>query len=228
MNIAIAVAHHLELNPFLEKFEEYDSYDTGRGKIYLLQIGKIPIRLVRTGIGMANAQQSLMHVLESENTPWSGSAPDVLVNFGTSGAIHPDRKIGDIVVGTHTVSDESGEAQYDLQSVWSDQLVEYLHTRNIEYAAGTIFSTEKAVTSHEGRRSIYQRTSAQVVDMECAGLAKVAQQQNLPFVSVKYVCDNADEFAIKDFFMNTGEGVRVLTSLIYEFIEFVQTGNEPD
>ncbi len=227
MNITMAVAHHLELNPFLEKFEGYESYNTGRGKIYLLQIGKIPIQLVRTGIGMANARQSLVHALESDQAPWSGKSPDVLVNFGTSGAIHPDRKIGDVVIGTHAVSDENGEAICDLRSPWSALFLEYLQTVKAPHTSGTIFSTEKAVTSLDDRHTIYQRTNAQVVDMECAGLAEVAKEQGLPLLSVKYVSDNADEFAIKDFLVNVEVAIRVLTQSIYEFIEFLQTEKDP-
>lgn len=227
MKITMAVAHHLELNPFLDNFEQYESYNTGRGKIYLFQIGKIPIQLVRTGIGMANARGSLAHVLESKQAPWSGNSPDVLVNFGTAGAIHPDRKIGEVVIGTHSISDEYGEAICDLRSPWSALFVEHLQTLKTHHTSGTIFSTEKAVTSLEDRHTVYERTNAQVVDMECAGLAEVAEEQNLPFLSVKYVSDNADEFAINDFLVNVEEGIRVLTRMIYEFIEFMQTGKDP-
>ncbi|MCF7803850.1 MAG: 5'-methylthioadenosine/S-adenosylhomocysteine nucleosidase [Candidatus Marinimicrobia bacterium] len=218
MNIVIAVAHQLELDPFKAKFSVEESYNNGHGKVYLLETGHSAVRLVRTGIGMENARKSMGNTLKQLSD--DDIRPDLLINFGTSGAIHPDRTVEDLVVGTEAAS--NGGDTIALDTIWSDHCIEYLVTLKRPYFRGPIYSTDKAVTDEQQRRTIYRETTAQVVDMECFSLAEVAGEYAIPFISMKYVSDNADEFAIKDFMANLEDATHDLSDLMYGFLEYLQ------
>lgn len=222
MYVCLAVAHQLELKPFLSRFPRFEILQTGHGKLYRLEAGRTEVHAIRTGIGLENARKSLLAVMESGRQSGVGQMPDVLLNFGTCGAIHPDRKVGDLVVGTRTTRDYHLNTLRKLDAGWEERFTEYLRQAGIGYATGTIYSTDRAVASRQVRREIYQRTNAQVVDMESSSLAEVAAQESVPFLSVKYVSDNADEFVMKDFLANIKDATVELSQIIYGFVESLE------
>ena len=219
MNVCIAVAHQLELAPFLSRFPRYETLQTGHGKLFRLEWDDLILHVIRTGIGLDNARNSLLAVMESGRQSGAGQVPDLLLNFGTCGAIHPERKVGDLVVGTRTTRDYHLNTLRKLDAGWGERFAGYLRKAKIRYVTGTIYSTDRAVASRQVRREIYQRTNAQVVDMESSSLAEVADTESLPFLSVKYVSDNADEFVMKDFLANIEDATAELSRIIYGFVE---------
>lgn len=219
MNVCIAVAHQLELAPFLSRFPRYETLQTGHGKLFRLEWDDLILHVIRTGIGLDNARNSLLAVMESEKKSDGGHTPDLLLNFGTCGAIHPERKVGDLVVGTRTTRDYHLNTLRKLDAGWGERFAGYLRKAQIRYVTGAIYSTDRAVASRQVRREIYQRTNAQVVDMESSSLAEVADTESLPFLSVKYVSDNADEFVMKDFLANIEDATAELSLIIYGFVE---------
>lgn len=221
MNLCLAVAHRLELNPFLFQFSQYDTLQTAKGKLFRLKTGDLNIHIVRTGIGMDNARKSLSGMLELRGNSKTGGTPDLLLNFGTCGAIDPARRIGDLVVGTRTTRDYHMNTLQTLDIPRGKQFASYLRGMDRSYTTGTIYSTDRAVASRYVRREIYQRTNAQVVDMESCSLAEVASKENIPFLSVKYVSDNADEFVMKDFLVNIEQAAIELGKIMYGFIQFL-------
>jgi len=218
MNIVIAVAHQLELEPFKARFDVEYSYTPGHGKVYLLESAHSAVHLLQTGIGMESARKSIDLTLE--NISEQGVRPDLLMNFGTCGAIHPERRVGDVVIGTKSVCEQMETIALD--SVWSGYYGEYLRSTDRNYYEGIIYSTDKAVADRDERHRIYRETGAQVVDMECYSLADAATHQKLPLISVKYVSDNADEFVMKDFMANVEDATSEMSELMHGFIEYLQ------
>lgn len=215
MNILIAIAHQMELEPFKAKFQVEESHNNGHGKIYQLYSNNGDVRLVQTGIGLESAKRSMnlsLQELEGQLTP------DVLINFGTCGAIHPDRKIGELVVGEQAVVDQEDSDPLRMDSKWTETLETYLKRHSYHYIKGTIFSTDRAIADKNLRRDLYRQTNAQVVDMECYALAEIAQEHQLPLVSVKYITDNADPFAMKDFMAHVEEATADLSEVMFGFV----------
>ena len=54
----------------------------------------------------------------------------------------------------------------------------------------------------------------QVFDMEAFALAKVCRHYNVPFISFKYITDNANEHSAKDWEENCSDGVQLFKDKI--------------
>ena len=219
MNILCAVAHQLELDPFKAKYSGVEQFNTGFGNLYQLARDGKDLNLIRTGIGLDSADKTLEQALRFLAT--DGITPDLILNFGTCGAIHPERRVGDLIVGTGVVMDEMPELRLDEK--WRTRFQEYLKFQDKQAIPGIIYSTEKAVADDRTRHRISHETHAQIVEMECYSLAQIAKENNIPLLSVKYISDNADEFLMKDFLANVNEAMTELSDIIVGFIESLKS-----
>jgi hopanoid-associated phosphorylase len=112
--------------------------------------------------------------------------PPRLLSFGVCGALSPDLKPGDLVVGW-TVIGETGR-RWVTDTGWSDQLSRALpKARVADVAAG-----DAMVGSVEAKRALFARTGAAVVDMESHIVGRIAEGRDLPFAVVRAVSDAAD------------------------------------
>jgi len=135
-------------------------------------------------IGGGNAislERRLLAVLEQH----AGEPAAGLLSFGVCGALSPDLKPGDVVIGK-TVIGESGRWMTD--TAWSDRLTRALpRARVADVAAG-----DAMVGSVEDKRTLLVRTGAAVVDMESHVVGRIADRCGLPFTVVRAVSDAAD------------------------------------
>jgi len=218
MNILIAIAHQLELDPFKAKFQVEETYNNGHGKVFQLVSNNGNVRLVQTGIGLESAKRSLGLTLKNMSDQ---ERPNLILNFGTGGAIHPSRRVGELIVGEKTISDESDGQSLDLDPDWTDRVKTYLEEISFHYISGLIYSTDNAVADTNLRREVYKQTGVEVVDMECYALADVAKTHGLPLISVKYITDNADSFVMKDFLAHVEEAASDLSEVMSGFIRYL-------
>ena len=52
---------------------------------------------------------------------------------------------------------------------------------------------DQAVLTIAHKKSLFKKTRALAVDMESAAIARVAQEENVPFFTLRVICDPADE-----------------------------------
>jgi hopanoid-associated phosphorylase len=108
-----------------------------------------------------------------------------LLSFGVCGALSPDLKPGDLVVG-HTVIGETG--RWPTHAGWRDRLSQALpEARMADVAAGDVM-----VGSAEAKKALFARTGAAVVDMESHVTGRLAERRGLPFAVVRAVSDGAE------------------------------------
>ncbi len=213
MDILVAAAHRMELDPFRNKLtragytldEDGDFYyrDEEQGDV---------LRLLETGIGLEKSGHRLASELGTLQRP-----PDLIINFGTCGGIDPDVSLGDLIVVSETRR-EGGGSPVELSGPMTGRFREILTAQGYTHKTGAIYSTEKAITDEVSRDNIFRSTGAQGVDMECYTLAEVCQKHDVPIVSLKYVSDNADEFTLKDFIANLDDASDRLGDVVLEFI----------
>jgi adenosylhomocysteine nucleosidase len=60
----------------------------------------------------------------------------------------------------------------------------------------------------------------QVFDMEAYALAKVCRDYNVPFISFKYITDNADKHSAKNWEENCSDGVQLFKSEVLSNIKW--------
>ena len=215
MDIVIAGAHHMEMDPLREKLQKQGYQTSDDRNVYRIPegVGHI-LRVIETGIGLEKSEHQLSSALGRLT-----ELPDLLINFGTCGGIHPDSALGDLILVTATVSEEGEIPLESGEDTYADLLGRYLKKSDIPYRTGPVYSTEKAITDEVARDEIYRTSGALAVNMESYSLAKVCSNRKLPMVSIKYVSDNADEFALKDFMANLDEAAQRLGDLAVGYLD---------
>jgi adenosylhomocysteine nucleosidase len=116
-------------------------------------------------------------------TELSGGAAGV-VSFGLCGALDPELKVGDLVLGD-SVGD--GEALYRTDPFWIERLKEALpHGR-----LGALARAERLVASVAAKSQLRSVTGAAAVDLESFAAARLAKWFGLPFAIIRAVSDAA-------------------------------------
>ena len=114
-----------------------------------------------------------------------------LVSIGFCGALSPALKPCDIFVAT------------DLFAV--GQPVDVAHALSVprshscERNVGKLLSIDRVATSALEKRTLNEQTHADAIEMEAAGIARLAHQWQIPFYAVKVVTDTASETFPLDF-----------------------------
>jgi len=107
-----------------------------------------------------------------------------LVSFGVAGALAPELKPGDCVVGT-AVLGRQGRIEIDRH--WSDILL-----RTIPNAVpGVLLGVSAPVADPQAKRALYRKTGAVAVDMESHVVAGFGAARGLPVAAIRVITDPA-------------------------------------
>jgi len=118
------------------------------------------------GIGYEAGKRAAEAVIEY-------AKPDMLIATGLAGALKPEWTLGQTMIAAEVVDEASGRR---FQAV---------------YGEGTVVSS-RGIARAAKKRELALRFAADLVDMEGAAVAEVAQAHGLPFLAVKAVSDELD------------------------------------
>ncbi len=104
--------------------------------------------------------------------------PSALMSVGLAGALIRSLKVGSIFTPSVVVSAADG--------------VEYRCSAESTRVSGGVLVSAEEIAGTEAKQTLVQRFHALVVDMEAAGVAKIAQEANIDFRCVKAISDEAD------------------------------------
>lgn len=110
-----------------------------------------------------------------------------LISFGIAGALAPHLKTGDLVIGTLVV-DRAGR-QWGCYDPWVSALKAMLPAAS----TGPILGSGSLVSEPQEKAALFNITGALAVDMESQHVAAIAAQNNLPFIVLRAVMDEAQE-----------------------------------
>jgi adenosylhomocysteine nucleosidase len=126
--------------------------------------------------------------------------PQLLVSAGLAGALVPDLKVGDAIIPSVIINSATGD----------------------RYPTGHgsgVLVTASGMAGVEAKRLLARQHEAQLVDMEAAAVAQVAQQHGVAFTAVKAVSDEVD-FDLPDLEPFVDSNGRFLTSRFISHIAF--------
>jgi adenosylhomocysteine nucleosidase len=126
---------------------------------------------VISGIGSQNAKLAARAVVEQFH-------PSVLMSVGLAGALIRSLKAGSVFVPSVVVDASDG--------------AEYRCSADGVNVSGGVLITSGELAGVEAKQNLVVRFHGLVVDMEAAGVARVAQQAHLDFRCVKAISDEAD------------------------------------
>ncbi len=157
------------------------------------------------GMGKVNAAaatQILISVFGAERIVFSGIA----------GNLSPDITIGDVVISDvlvhHDIDDFTEEntgllaIDYYADKHLIDVAAAACKNQGVRALVGRIATGEKFIGDSATKADIMARCHPLCVEMEGAAVAQVATKNNVPFVVVRAMSDNADEAAFESLVVN--------------------------
>lgn len=198
---------------------------------YKGQLNGLDTVVVRSGIGKVNAAIAAQILISEFNV-------DCIINTGVAGGIKSGINVGDIVISsdamehdfdTTAFGDELGVIPRMRTSVFkADKYLIDIALKaandNIDGKAyvGRIVSGDRFVSSKEEARRLGQQFSAYAVEMEGAAIAHTAYLNDIPFVIIRSISDNADGNATSDFNLFVKKASIVSSNLVKEMINMIK------
>ncbi|KAA5805652.1 5'-methylthioadenosine/adenosylhomocysteine nucleosidase [Thermoanaerobacterium thermosaccharolyticum] len=187
--------------------------------------------LVRSGIGKVNAAIAAQILISEFNV-------DYIINTGVAGGIKSGINVGDIVISSDAIEhdfdttafgDELGVIPRMKTSVFkADKYLIDIALKaandNIDGKAyvGRIVSGDRFVSSKEEARRLGQQFSAYAVEMEGAAIAHTSYLNDIPFVIIRSISDNADGNATSDFNLFVKKASIVSSNIVKEMINMIK------
>ena len=163
-----------------------------------------PHNLLITGVGKVNATHELTYRLLVDKSINYDSRINLVINYGTAGSQVDRYTIGDLVDCTRFIQrdmDVSGLGFKVGQTPFEEDIPIILQSESEFNPIG-----EKAFCG-TGDSFVQSSTIGDIVDMEAYALAKVCYKFEVPFISFKYITDDADGSASNDWEKNVSKGI---------------------
>lgn len=159
--------------------------------------------IARAGVGKVNAAvcaQTMALIYE----------PELIINSGVSGALSPELRVGDVVIGTDVVQhdvdttalgDEPGfvstvdRLSFPLDNFASTAIAAAAEELGIRAVRGRIASGDQFVASTERKEEIVRLFSAVTCEMEAGAIAHVCFLNRIPCAVVRSISDGGNEEA---------------------------------
>ena len=164
-------------------------------------------KVLYTGVGKVNATYELTRYLSEKEFP------TLVINYGTAGSKY--LPIGELVDCTKFVQRDMSVTQLGFMKLQTP----YESPNSIVITSTSEFNpidkrqvcgTGDAFVDDVKKENLY----VNVFDMEAYALAKVCRNFDVPFISFKYITDNANEHSAKDWTENCSAGIHLFKSQI--------------
>jgi len=198
---------------------------------YKGQLNGLDTVVVRSGIGKVNAAIAAQILISEFNV-------DCIINTGVAGGIKSGINVGDIVISSDAIEhdfdttafgDELGVIPRMKTSIFkADKCLIDIALKaandNIEGKAyvGRIVSGDRFISSKEEARRLGQQFSAYAVEMEGAAIAHTSYLNDIPFVIIRSISDNADGNATSDFNLFVKKASIVSSNIVKEMINMIK------
>jgi adenosylhomocysteine nucleosidase len=166
--IAIIAAMEREIAPLVWGWQR-GTLSSGEGKFMLFE--RDGVVAVVSGIGGKNAERAARAVIAQYR-------PALLISVGLAGALIRSLKVASVFTPNVVVDAVDG--------------AEYRCAADGNHVSGGVLVSSEEIAGAEAKRELVNRFHGLVVDMEAAGVAKVAQQEQIGFRCVKAISDEAD------------------------------------
>ena len=166
--IAIVAAMEWEIAPLVRGWQR-GTLSSGQREFSCFE--RDGVVAVVSGIGCRNAEQAARVV-------GAQYRPAILISAGLAGALIRSLKAGSVFMPNVVVDAADG--------------AEYRCTPDGNHVSGGVLVSAGEIAGAEAKRELVNRFHGLVVDMEAAGVAKVAQESQTSFRCVKAISDEAD------------------------------------
>lgn len=206
MKIGIIGAMNEEIIELKSSMTNIKEIEISNLKFYEGKLLSKDVVLVESGIGKVNAAISTTLLI-------SNFKVDKIIFTGVAGAVDPEIKVTDIVIGTDLIEsdmDVTAGGNYKLGDIprmktsnfkadpYLFTLAENVATKLFgaeKIHKGRIISRDEFVASSEKVARLREIFNAECVEMEGAAVAHVCEVLNIPFLVLRSISDKADDEA---------------------------------
>ncbi len=179
--LGIIFALPIEAHTFERCVGNTTKYQGQKSVIYEGHISGHPVAWTISGVGREAATYAAQLIND-------GHRPHTLISAGFAGALSPNLEHGTVLV-PERILDENQQCLYPLghsdQSLW-------LGGKIID-SKTTLITVDSVITSKEKKAWLRQETHADLVDMESAAVACIAQEAGVQFLAVRAISDTSEE-----------------------------------
>jgi adenosylhomocysteine nucleosidase len=159
--------------------------DVKPGKAYRGILGERPLLLSYSGIGRPMAEQHTRFLVE--NFPITH-----IIAIGFAGATIPRCNTGELIIAPTVENDVKELGSFASNPALLHLAESQAKAKRIKHRVGNILTVAKPLTTVNDKMMAYRNNNATAVDMESGAIAKVAQENNIPFLAARAIFDTLD------------------------------------
>ena len=182
--------------------------------------------VVRSGIGKVNAAVCAEILCDK--------GADVIINTGIAGGMQSFIRIGDVVISSDAVQHDMDAVGfgYPLGQIPRMEVFSFTADQRLISAAkeaceatgrrchvGRVVSGDQFISDKTRKEFIRDNFQAYCTEMEGAAIAQVAYLNNVPFVILRVISDNADDVAIDDDLTYESNEINNSADLVADLLE---------
>jgi adenosylhomocysteine nucleosidase len=184
--IVIFGAIRQEIQGLIRRMNITDKLVHSSFEIYEGTIGGKESVIVRTGIGEEKAALAAEYTL-------SHYPINLMISTGVCGGLNDKSKIGDFILYSAIKSDDETanilNSDVNLLSTFEIKLTKVGQS----HVAGIGLTVKKVCTLPDFKRELGRRFNADAIDMESYALARIARNNNIPFIIIRPILDTVCE-----------------------------------
>ncbi|WP_207940367.1 MTA/SAH nucleosidase [Enterococcus sp. DIV2402] len=224
MKIGIIAAMELEINLLKMRLPVGTKERICKKEFYKAQKDKLELILVCSGQGKTNASIFTQILIQEYH-------PDFVLNIGVCGGITAATKLFDLYIGEqychYDIRKKQSVHKYPYQLYFKAQsnIVAELIKLEPQLKVGIFGTGEGFVSDKAQKNKLIQELAIDCVDMESASIAQCCYVNEIPFASLRCVCDQADEFAVCTTEALQEQAMRKVFCSLDKYLDFLSIKN---
>lgn len=197
--ICIIAAINEEIHGIKQHVSIKKKYVIGAATFYQGHSKNKEIIIVRSGVGQALAYKAAREAVKKFPLRY-------IISIGFAGGLTPELKISDLILSDNIFFCENEGSLFLFNKVQLSQasrlynhgnkIKKILNKNSIKYKFGNIISINKVASSVKFKEWLGKNYPVMGVEMETASIAKIAEEQKIPFFSLRSVSDEVSHSII--------------------------------
>ncbi len=179
--LGIIFALPIEAHTFERRVGNATKYQGHKSVIYEGHISRHPVVWTISGVGREAATHAAQLIID-------GHRPHTLISAGFAGALAPNLEHGTVLVPAR-ILDDNRQCIYPAGR--SSQIFEA--SGKVMNSNTTLITVDSVITSKEKKAQLRKESNADLVDMESAAVACIAQEAGVQFLAVRAISDTSEE-----------------------------------
>lgn len=203
-----------EMEPILQRLVLFDEGKTFNRRYCRGVIGRNEIICISGILGKVESAFVTQKMVDDFH-------PDCVFLLSGAGAISPDLKPGDLILGeAYKEYDRVLHSEFSIPLITGN--IEFVYKLRSEYPSiksGVIISGDELLMDSHKKNKLYLEFGAMAMDMDSAAVAAVCRANKVSFVALKVILDNCCEGAKEEFNRNFELYSQLPASFFAKYIE---------